>query len=144
MWDLRQFGDGVPVAIFKHHSGPITSVEWHPTDSTVFAASGEDHQITLWDLSVEKDDEQENVTSASGSTLPPQLLFIHMVCTVCLLKVSFESLRINSRFSFIKPFIHLLLELVQSKNIVLSHILKSRLLTSLMVILQLSQQIIQS
>lgn len=111
MWDLRQFGDGIPVAIFKHHSGPITSVEWHPTDSTIFAASGEDHQITLWDLSVEKDDEQENVTSASGSSLPPQLLFIHMVCFVSLLKVSFESLRVNCLANFIKPFIHLLLGL---------------------------------
>ena len=111
MWDLRQFGDGIPVAIFKHHSGPITSIEWHPTDSTIFAASGEDHQITLWDLSVEKDDEQENVTSASGSSLPPQLLFIHMVCFVSLLKVSFESLRVNCLVNFMKSFIHLLLGL---------------------------------
>lgn len=78
VWDLRQFGNGVPVALFKHHSGAITSVEWHPTDSTVFAASGEDHQVTLWDLSVEKDDQNENITSVSGNNLPPQLLFIHM------------------------------------------------------------------
>lgn len=73
VWDLRQFNTGIPVATFKHHSGAITSVEWHPTDSTVFGASGEDHQVTLWDLSVEKDDENED------SKLPPQLLFIHMV-----------------------------------------------------------------
>jgi len=72
VWDLRQFNTGIPVATFKHHSGAITSVEWHPTDSTVFGASGEDHQVTLWDLSVEKDDENED------SKLPPQLLFIHM------------------------------------------------------------------
>merc|ERR1712173_477092 len=57
VWDLRNFGGlSEPVAVFKHHSGAITSVEWHKEDSTVFASSGEDHQL--------KD-------------LPPQLLFIH-------------------------------------------------------------------
>ena len=77
VWDLRQFQKGVPVAAFKHHGAPITSVEWHPTDSTVFAASGDDKQITIWDLAVEKDDEHEDVNS--NTSIPPQLLFIHMV-----------------------------------------------------------------
>ena len=77
VWDLRQFQNGVPVATFKHHNAPITSVEWHPTDSTVFAASGDDNQITLWDLAVEKDEENEESTQTSD--IPPQLLFIHMV-----------------------------------------------------------------
>jgi len=74
VWDLRQFQNGVPVATFKHHNAPVTSVEWHPTDSTVFAASGDDNQITLWDLAVEKDENEES----TGGDLPPQLLFIHM------------------------------------------------------------------
>ena len=65
------------MATFKHHTAPITSVEWQSRDSTVFAASGADDQLTLWDLAVERDDNedaQENVKD-----LPPQLLFIHMV-----------------------------------------------------------------
>ncbi|XP_065669420.1 glutamate-rich WD repeat-containing protein 1 isoform X2 [Hydra vulgaris] len=74
VWDLRRFQQGMPVATFKHHSAPITSVEWHHSDSTVFAASSDDDQITLWDLSVERDEEHE----AENVTLPPQLLFIHM------------------------------------------------------------------
>ena len=70
---------GKPVAVFKHHSAPITSVEWHPHDSSVFAASGSDDQLTLWDLAVERDTE---ATTAGGSPqnepdVPPQLLFIH-------------------------------------------------------------------
>ncbi len=66
---------GKAVAIFKHHTAPITSVEWNPLDSTVFAASGSDDQITLWDLAVERDNEgQSNETEPS---VPPQLLFIH-------------------------------------------------------------------
>lgn len=31
---------GQPVARFKQHTGPITSVEWHPTDTTTFIATG--------------------------------------------------------------------------------------------------------
>lgn len=75
VWDLRQLKSGQPIATFKHHSAPITSVEWHPTDSSVFTASGADNQITIWDLAVEKDD--DNVDPAMKD-IPPQLLFIHM------------------------------------------------------------------
>jgi len=75
VWDLRQIKNNTPVATFKHHSAPITSVEWHPTDSSVFTASGSDNQITIWDLAVERD--SENV-DPSLKDIPPQLLFIHM------------------------------------------------------------------
>ena len=75
VWDLRQFKTNTPIATFKHHSAPITSVEWHPSDSSVFVASGADNQISIWDLAVEKDD--DNIDS-SLSEVPPQLLFIHM------------------------------------------------------------------
>lgn len=49
--------DGKAVATFKHHTGPVTTVEWHPTEPTVLASGGEDDQIALWDLSVERDEE---------------------------------------------------------------------------------------
>ncbi|XP_057367599.1 glutamate-rich WD repeat-containing protein 1-like [Daphnia carinata] len=78
VWDLRQFQAGTPVATFKHHTAPITSVEWHPTDSTVFASAGADDQIALWDLALEKDEgvDGSNVDPELAD-LPPQLLFIH-------------------------------------------------------------------
>jgi len=74
-----------PVASFNWHSAPITSIEWHPSEDSVFAASGADEQVTLWDLSVEQDDDetgrrQTDVSAAEGKTLkdvPPQLLFVH-------------------------------------------------------------------
>ena len=68
---------GVSVAMFKHHTGAITSVEWHPTDSSVFVASGSDDQVTLWDLAVERDSEADG--KGRQLDVPPQLLFIHMV-----------------------------------------------------------------
>ncbi|XP_053118844.1 glutamate-rich WD repeat-containing protein 1 [Hemicordylus capensis] len=76
IWDLRQFQKGSPVATFKQHTAPITSVEWHPTDSGVFAASGADDQVTQWDLAVERDEEEEAEDPALAS-IPPQLLFVH-------------------------------------------------------------------
>lgn len=85
IWDLRQFQTKTPIATFKHHTKPITTVEWHPTDSTVLATGGADDQIALWDLAVEKDAEaaasSSNGTNADDDAdlgdLPPQLLFIH-------------------------------------------------------------------
>ncbi|XP_027003964.2 glutamate-rich WD repeat-containing protein 1 [Tachysurus fulvidraco] len=75
VWDLRQFQSGHPVASFKQHSAPITSVEWSPIDSSVFAASGADDVISQWDLSVESCDISEQAESLKK--LPPQLLFLH-------------------------------------------------------------------
>ncbi|XP_060599156.1 glutamate-rich WD repeat-containing protein 1-like [Ruditapes philippinarum] len=76
IWDLRQFQHGKPAALFKHHTAPITSVEWHPTDSSVFAAAGSDDQISLWDLGVEKDSDTAG-SSETEPEVPAQLLFIH-------------------------------------------------------------------
>ncbi|CAG9561051.1 unnamed protein product [Danaus chrysippus] len=75
IWDLRQFTRSTPVGTFKHHTAPITSVEWHWTEPSVLASAGEDNQVALWDLAVERDDEE--VVEEELKNLPPQLLFIH-------------------------------------------------------------------
>lgn len=87
VWDLRNVKkrgtsapDPTPVASFTWHQAPISSVEWHPTEDSVFAASGADDQVTLWDLAVEQDDEETgamNDTPENGRDVPPQLLFVH-------------------------------------------------------------------
>jgi ribosome assembly protein RRB1 len=69
------FQQGKPVATFKHHTAPITSVEWNPNDASVFAASGSDDQVTLWDLGIERD--QDAGGNEEEPDVPPQLLFIH-------------------------------------------------------------------
>jgi ribosome assembly protein RRB1 len=65
------------VASFNWHKAPITSIEWHPTDDSVFAASGADDQTTLWDLSVEHDEEEAPDVADGTRDVPPQLLFAH-------------------------------------------------------------------
>ncbi|KAI0828939.1 glutamate-rich WD repeat-containing protein [Trametes gibbosa] len=87
VWDLRNVKksgttapDPAPVAAFDWHTAPITSIEWHPTEDSIFAASGADDQVTLWDLAVEQDDEQTGAMEAvpqGGREVPPQLLFVH-------------------------------------------------------------------
>ncbi|KAH8990176.1 glutamate-rich WD repeat-containing protein [Lactarius hatsudake] len=87
VWDLRNVKktgttapDPTPVASFAWHRAPITSVEWHPTEDSIFAASGADDQVTLWDLAVEQDDEETGAmddTPEGGQDVPPQLLFVH-------------------------------------------------------------------
>lgn len=72
-----------PVAYFSWHKAPVTSIEWHPTEDSIFAASGADDQVTLWDLAVEQDDDEmggtKELVSPSGEKLnvPSQLLFVH-------------------------------------------------------------------
>jgi ribosome assembly protein RRB1 len=72
-----------PPATFHWHTRAITSIEWHPFESSMLAASGADDQLTLWDLALERDAEEEPTTttsSASGTMkieVPPQLLFVH-------------------------------------------------------------------
>ncbi|KAJ7596793.1 WD40-repeat-containing domain protein [Mycena floridula] len=85
VWDLRNVqkkgSDApvpTPVAAYNWHKQPVTSIEWHPTDESVFAASGADDQVTLWDLSVEQDDDEMGGQTSEGErSVPPQLLFVH-------------------------------------------------------------------
>jgi ribosome assembly protein RRB1 len=84
VWDLRQWKGGAdaqkpsPIASFAYHRDQITSVEWHPTDDSMVAVAAGDNKVTLWDLSVEIDDEESKDT-AGVKDMPPQLLFEHIL-----------------------------------------------------------------
>ncbi|KAI0127290.1 WD40-repeat-containing domain protein [Xylariales sp. AK1849] len=82
VWDLRQWKGGdqapSPIASFGYHKDQITSIEWHPTDDSMVAVAAGDNKVTLWDLSVELDDEESKDT-AGVQDMPPQLLFEHIV-----------------------------------------------------------------
>lgn len=50
-------------------------MEWNPHDSSVFAVSGSDDQVTIWDVAVERDEAAEDQEEPD---VPPQLLFMHL------------------------------------------------------------------
>eukprot|EP00258_Populus_trichocarpa_P040364 XP_024456383.1 glutamate-rich WD repeat-containing protein 1 isoform X2 [Populus trichocarpa] len=72
------------VAHFQYHKHPITSIEWSPHEASTLSVSSSDNQLTIWDLSLEKDEEEEAEFKAktkeqvnAPADLPPQLLFVH-------------------------------------------------------------------
>lgn len=83
VWDLRHFGQGpapLPVAHYEFHQLPVTAILFNPLDESVVAVLSEDNTVTLWDLSVEADDEeisQQKAQLAQLRDIPPQLLFVH-------------------------------------------------------------------
>ena len=86
VWDLRSINRAaLPLAHFCFHKGAITSIERAPHDESVLAVAGADNQVTVWDLSVEADDEaaaasanaKDKQAKAELADFPPQLLFIH-------------------------------------------------------------------
>ena len=97
IWDLRRFAAGgaaeppLPLASFAWHAAPITALEWAPDDENVFVVSCADNTVTLWDMSLEADEDAELALAARGAgtaqlpstrdprlaDIPAQLLFIH-------------------------------------------------------------------
>ena len=71
--------DPSAVASFTWHKVPITSIEWHPTEDSIFAAGAADDQVTLWDLAVEQDDDEAGMqdTPTEQRDVPHQLMFMH-------------------------------------------------------------------
>lgn len=76
VWDLRHFkAKPTPLARFTPHKSPISSVEWHPVDESMLAAT-DDAGAYIYDLSVEEDDVPSAMTDENPD-IPPQLLFVH-------------------------------------------------------------------
>ncbi|XP_074583192.1 protein HEAT STRESS TOLERANT DWD 1 [Curcuma longa] len=82
--DLRLIKGDSLVAHFEYHKKPITSIEWCPHEASTLAVSSADNQLTIWDLSLERDEEEETEFKAklkeqasAPQDLPPQLLFVH-------------------------------------------------------------------
>ena len=82
VWDLRSIRSktATPLAHFTFHKGPITSIEWAPHDESMLGVSSADNQLSIWDLSVEADDETNGRSTQDPSfeDYPPQLLFQHL------------------------------------------------------------------
>jgi ribosome assembly protein RRB1 len=83
VWDIRnwvQHKKPETAAMFQWHQKAITSIEWHPTEPSIFACSGADDQLTIWDLALEREEEEDDIfgmVKGKKVQVPAQLLFIH-------------------------------------------------------------------
>ncbi|KAH0477479.1 MAG: hypothetical protein KVP17_000579 [Porospora cf. gigantea B] len=75
VWDIRRTDR--KLASLQWHSEPVSSVQWHPSDESVFGCAALDDIVSVWDLSVEPD-ETGLLKKIGADTLPDQLLFTHM------------------------------------------------------------------
>mmetsp|Transcript_117391 Transcript_117391/g.204424 ORF Transcript_117391/g.204424 Transcript_117391/m.204424 type:complete len:528 (-) Transcript_117391:449-2032(-) len=80
LWDLRMVkrADPTPISEFSFHQSPITSIEWSAINSSLIAVASGD-MVTLWDLSVERDEEEQDdqPCQPEDDKVPPQLMFVH-------------------------------------------------------------------
>jgi len=89
IWDLRMLGSGGTghkkdmdsITRIRWHTQAITSLQFEPREESVLAVASADNKLTLWDFSVEMDEqelqEHKQATQESGLDVPPQLLFLH-------------------------------------------------------------------
>ena len=62
----------------RWHTQAITSISFEPREESVLAVASADNKLTLWDFSVELDDqEQTPKVDTNGIDIPPQLMFLH-------------------------------------------------------------------
>ena len=60
IWDLRYYNRD-PITTVAYHREQITGIQWCPQDEWSLAVASADNSVTIWDFSVEKDDEAELV-----------------------------------------------------------------------------------
>ncbi|AYU82181.1 hypothetical protein, conserved [Leishmania donovani] len=82
VWDLRRIATPEPIQRIALHKKAITSVEFAPHNESVLSVVSDDGRCTLWDLSLERDfnEEQEAVGELFSGKLkeyPDQLMFHH-------------------------------------------------------------------
>lgn len=82
VWDLRRIASADPIQRIALHKKAITGVEFAPHNESVLSVVSDDGRCTLWDLSLERDvnEEQEAVGELFSGKLkeyPDQLMFQH-------------------------------------------------------------------
>jgi len=75
IWDMRSFKADTPVAQYDYHTDAISCVEWNPHEETQLVVSSYDNRVTIWDFSLEADEEDTTTEQ------PPQLFFEHQGLT---------------------------------------------------------------
>lgn len=80
LWDPRKMSDSKHyIARIDFHKEPITALSWDPISPCQLAVTSEDNRLTIWDFSVEPDDEKINKIKDTNTKkeIPDQLVFLH-------------------------------------------------------------------
>mmetsp|Transcript_9287 Transcript_9287/g.15631 ORF Transcript_9287/g.15631 Transcript_9287/m.15631 type:complete len:178 (+) Transcript_9287:1395-1928(+) len=89
IWDLRMLGASPTgkkaeldsITRIRWHTKAITSIQFEPREESVLAVASDDDKLTLWDFSVEVDEQelqqQQADMQTNGVEIPPQLMFLH-------------------------------------------------------------------
>lgn len=72
VWDLR-FPAEPPITNIKWHQEAITSIHWQPSDEWTLVAASADHRVSLWDFSVENNEQEMQ----EDLGVPEQVIFLH-------------------------------------------------------------------
>ena len=82
IWDLRHLKptnqkDSAfdSITRIRWHTSAITSIQFEPREDSVLAVTSADDKFTLWDFSVEIDEQDEQPDL--DVEIPPQLMFLH-------------------------------------------------------------------
>jgi len=80
VFDIR-YAKEPPITNILWHTAPITSIEWQMGDEWCLAVGSSDNRVSIWDLSVEPDDEcgtmDEGKKAKDNVNVPDQLMFVH-------------------------------------------------------------------
>ena len=55
------------------HQDAITSIQWQPSDEWTLAAASADNRVSIWDFSVENNEQEMN----EDYNVPEQVIFLH-------------------------------------------------------------------
>jgi len=72
IWDYRNPSE--EQTEIKWHTEQITSIDFQPGDESVVAVSSADNRLSIWDMSVEKD---ETKNKEGLNSVPENLIFLH-------------------------------------------------------------------
>lgn len=73
VWDLRYVTEPA-ITNVKWHQSAITSIQWQPHDEWTLAASSADNRVSIWDFSVENNEQEIQETEVN---IPEQIIFLH-------------------------------------------------------------------
>ena len=72
VWDLR-YPEELPITNIRWHQEAITSLQWQPSDEWTLAAASADNRVSVWDFSVENNEQEMN----EDMGVPEQVIFLH-------------------------------------------------------------------